>query len=117
MVRGEADRADPHPVFGAFPWMDAAQAFSRDEVRANVLPAYIGTVKQIDHHVGRPMAALDAAGRLDNAMVVFTSDHGDCLGDHWMGKKELLHECSVRIPLIIVDPSAAADATRGVASG
>ncbi|MCZ3129687.1 sulfatase-like hydrolase/transferase, partial [Acinetobacter baumannii] len=46
-------------------------------------------------------------------MIVFTSDHGDYLGDHWMGEKDLFHEPSVRLPLIVVDPSPAADATRG----
>ena len=46
-------------------------------------------------------------------MIVFTSDHGDYLGDHWMGEKELFHDASARIPLIIVDPSEKADATRG----
>ena len=36
-------------------------------------------------------------------MIVFTSDHGDYLGDHWMGEKELFHEPSVKIPLIVYD--------------
>ncbi|WP_372619776.1 alkaline phosphatase family protein [Falsiroseomonas sp.] len=112
-VKHAAERGDPHPVYGAFLAMDAAQAFGRDEVRANVLPGYMGLVKQIDDHVGRVIAALDAQGRLDDTIIVFTSDHGDYLGDHWMGEKELFHECSLRIPLIIVDPSAEADATRG----
>jgi arylsulfatase A-like enzyme len=46
-------------------------------------------------------------------MIVFTSDHGDYLGDHWMGEKELFHEQSARVPLIIYDPSPEAEATRG----
>ena len=46
-------------------------------------------------------------------MIVFTSDHGDYLGDHWLGEKELFHEASVKIPLIIVDPRKSADKTRG----
>ena len=46
-------------------------------------------------------------------MIVFTSDHGDYLGDHWLGEKELFHEPSVKIPLIIYDPSNEADVTRG----
>lgn len=46
-------------------------------------------------------------------MIVFTSDHGDYLGDHWMGEKDLFHEQSAKIPLIIIDPSKEADATRG----
>ena len=37
-------------------------------------------------------------------MVVFTSDHGDYLGDHWLGEKDLFHEPAVKIPLIVVDP-------------
>ncbi|MEM6293820.1 MAG: sulfatase/phosphatase domain-containing protein, partial [Myxococcota bacterium] len=48
--------------------------------------------------------------------AVVTSDHGDYLGDHWMGEKELFHEASVRVPLIIYDPRPEADATRGTAS-
>jgi arylsulfatase A-like enzyme len=47
---------------------------------------------------------------------VFTSDHGDYLGDHWLGEKDLFHEPSVKIPLIIYDPSPEADAARGTTS-
>jgi arylsulfatase A-like enzyme len=46
-------------------------------------------------------------------MIVFTSDHGDYLGDHWMGEKDLFHDQSAKIPLIVIDPSAEADGTRG----
>jgi arylsulfatase A-like enzyme len=46
-------------------------------------------------------------------MIVFTSDHGDYLGDHWMGEKDLFHDQSAKIPLIVIDPSGAADRTRG----
>jgi arylsulfatase A-like enzyme len=73
----------------------------------------MGLIKQIDDNIGRLMAHLDALGLTDSTMIVFTSDHGDYLGDHWMGEKDLFHECSVKIPLIIADPSPAADATRG----
>ena len=52
---------------------------------------------------------LEKNGYFDNTMIVFTSDHGDYLGDHWLGEKELFHEPSVKIPLIIYDPSNAAD--------
>ena len=46
-------------------------------------------------------------------MIVLTSDHGDYLGDHWLGEKDLFHDCSVRVPLIVYDPSVEADNTRG----
>lgn len=46
-------------------------------------------------------------------MIVLTSDHGDFLGDHWMGEKTFFHDASTKVPLIIYDPSEQADATRG----
>ena len=87
--------------------------FSRDEVRETVIPAYMGLIKQLDDHLGRLFAFLEAEGRMDDTLIVLTSDHGDYLGDHWLGEKELFHEESVRIPLIVYSPDAAADVTRG----
>ena len=55
-------------------------------------------------------------GLFRNTLVVFTADHGDYLGDHWMGEKDFFHEPSVRVPLIIYDPRKEADGTRGSAS-
>ena len=71
----------------------------------------MGLVKQIDDHVGRLLAFLEQVGRMDDTMIVFTSDHGDYLGDHWLGEKEMMFEQGVRVPLIVVDPSA--EASRG----
>ncbi len=59
------------------------------------------------------MDFLDRRGRLDDTIIVITSDHGDFLGDHGLGEKELYFEEALRIPLIIVDPSAEAEGTRG----
>jgi len=78
-----------------------------------VIPAYMGLIRQIDDELGKLFAYLDAHGLLASTMIVFTSDHGDYLGDHWLGEKEFFHEPSVRVPLIVVDPRAQADATRG----
>jgi arylsulfatase A-like enzyme len=70
-------------------------------------------VKQLDEHLGRLVQFLEAQGRLEDTLIVFTSDHGDYLGDHWLGEKELFHEASARLPFIVYDPDPAADATRG----
>jgi len=61
------------------------------------------------------MRFLGERGLLDTTMIVFTSDHGDYLGDHWMGEKDLFHDQSAKIPLIIIDPSPEADFSRGSA--
>ena len=51
-VRSEAERQDPHPVFGAFMKSRVSRTFSREEVRDRVLPAYMGLIKQIDDQLG-----------------------------------------------------------------
>jgi arylsulfatase A-like enzyme len=112
-VRSNAEKQDPHPVYASYMQERFSKVFSRPGVRERVIPAYMGLIKQIDDHVGRLVAFLDEEGLTDSTMIVFTSDHGDYLGDHWLGEKELFHEMSVKIPLIVVDPSAEADATRG----
>jgi arylsulfatase A-like enzyme len=113
VVRSDVERAAAHPVFDAFLKMRASVTFSDDRVRQTVVPTYMGLVKQIDDEIGRLMAHLESRGIAENTVIVFTSDHGDYLGDHWMGEKELFHEASVRVPLIIMDPRPAAEATRG----
>lgn len=111
--RHDGEREDPHPVYGAYQSNKIAQAFHRDEVRDKVIPAYMGLIKQCDHQLGRLLDHLEAADTLKDTMIVLTSDHGDYLGDHWMGEKDLFHEQSVKVPLIIYDPRDSANATRG----
>ncbi|WP_370401948.1 sulfatase-like hydrolase/transferase [Sulfitobacter sp. JB4-11] len=112
-VRSAAELDDPHPVYGSFMAGKISQAFQRDDVRAKVIPAYMGLIKQCDDQLGRLLAYLEEKDTLKDTMIVLTSDHGDYLGDHWMGEKDLFHAQSVKVPMIIYDPHGAADATRG----
>ncbi len=73
----------------------------------------MGLIKQIDDNLGRLFKFLEERGNMEDTMIVFTSDHGDYQGDHWLGEKELFHEQSVRVPMIIYDPSEHANKTRG----
>ncbi|SSW64098.1 Arylsulfatase [Achromobacter agilis] len=113
VVRSDAERQDPHPVYAAMMDHRVSRTFSRDGVRDAVMPGYMGLIKQIDDQLGVLFAFLEAQGLMDSTMIVFTSDHGDYLGDHWMGEKDLFHEPVIRAPLIIYDPDDRADATRG----
>ncbi|MGH7060867.1 MAG: sulfatase-like hydrolase/transferase, partial [Stellaceae bacterium] len=113
VVRAQAERADPHPVFGAYMAMRPSRNFSRDEIRARVIPAYMGLVKEIDDQLGNLFRFLEERGLAQSTMVVFTSDHGDYLGDHWLGEKDFFHDCAVKVPLIVADPEPGADRTRG----
>ena len=112
-LRHAAELDTPHPVLAAYHDTRVASAFQQDEVREKVIPAYMGLIKQCDDQLGRLLDHLEATGKMDDTMIVLTSDHGDYLGDHWLGEKDFFHEAAVKIPLIIYDPRAEADATRG----
>ncbi len=112
-TRSERERQDPHPVYRAFMQARVSRTFARAEVRARVIPAYMGLIRQIDDWLGRLFRFLDERDLTRETLIVFTSDHGDYLGDHWLGEKDLFHDCSAKVPLIVVDPSPEADSTRG----
>ncbi|MCL2433940.1 MAG: sulfatase-like hydrolase/transferase, partial [Clostridia bacterium] len=66
---------------------------------------YYGLVEQIDDGVARIIAALKASGQYDNTMIIFSTDHGELLGDHGLWMKGPFHyEQLVRVPLIIKWP-------------
>jgi arylsulfatase A-like enzyme len=111
--RHAVEREDPHPVYGAYMGNKVAAAFQNDDVRDKVIPAYMGLIKQCDDQLGRLLDHLESIGQDKETMIVLTSDHGDYLGDHWLGEKDLFHDPSVKVPLIVFDPRAQADNTRG----
>lgn len=115
-IRHEDELRDPNPVYAAFAGNVIGQAFRKETVRTNVLGAYMGLIKQIDDQMGVLFTYLEQSGLMDSTMIVITSDHGDYMGDHWLGEKDLFHEPSVKVPLIIYDPSSKADRTRGKVS-
>jgi arylsulfatase A-like enzyme len=113
IVRSDQEYQTAHPVLKAFMDTKIGQTFSRQDVREAVIPAYMGLIKQCDDQMGRLFKWLEDTGRMDDTMIVLTSDHGDFLGDHWMGEKTFFHDTSTKVPLIVYDPSPEADATRG----
>jgi arylsulfatase A-like enzyme len=116
VVRSDSERQNAHPVLKMFMDTIVGETFSRAEVREAVIPAYMGLIKQADDQMGRLFQWMEETGRMDDTMIVLTSDHGDFLGDHWLGEKTFFHDVSTRVPLIIYDPSPEADATRGMVS-
>ncbi|MEE2657141.1 MAG: sulfatase-like hydrolase/transferase [Candidatus Latescibacterota bacterium] len=66
---------------------------------------YFGHCTLIDDMVGKVVAKLEERGVLDNTIVVYTTDHGDCLGAHKLIEKgEFMYDEIYRIPLVIADP-------------
>lgn len=68
---------------------------------------YLANVSMIDSALGRLLDKLSAKGYLDNAIVVFTADHGDCLGDHGHSQKWTMYEQIGRVPMIVWAPGRA----------
>jgi Arylsulfatase A and related enzymes len=87
-------------IYGAEGKVSAWGSREFDIVRA----VYYGMISEVDAQFGRICAALKASGAWDNTIVVFTSDHGEMMGDHWCLGKSGFHEGSYHIPLVIRDP-------------
>jgi arylsulfatase A-like enzyme len=86
--------------------------YSAAEVR-ELIASYYAMIALIDAEVGRILQALERRGELDNTLIVFTSDHGEMLGDHGLLLKgPMLFEPAVRVPLILHRPGAIAGGTR-----
>ena len=58
----------------------------------------------IDEKIGQILQALEEQGYLENAVVIFTSDHGDCLGDHGHIEKWTMYDIITRMPCIVWAP-------------
>ena len=87
---------------------------SADEKKLRRFKAvYYGLMSEVDAALGRVFAFLKESGRWDNTLIVFTSDHGEQMGDHWLLGKCGYFDASYRIPLIVRDPRKAADTSRG----
>lgn len=65
---------------------------------------YYGLIKEVDDWVGKLLQALDQSGCADNTLVVFTSDHGEMLGEHARISKMVFYEASIRVPMILRFP-------------
>jgi arylsulfatase A-like enzyme len=57
------------------------------------------------------MDELESTGQGDNTIILFTSDHGEYMGDHWLQNKEMFYDEAYRVPFLWYDPRPAADST------
>ncbi|KAL0488339.1 choline-sulfatase [Acrasis kona] len=75
-----------------------------DERVKNARHAYYGSISYVDDNVGKLVKALEDAGLKDNTIIVFTSDHGDMLGERGLWYKMNYFEMAARIPMIVSAP-------------
>ncbi|HEX4196782.1 MAG TPA: alkaline phosphatase family protein [Caulobacteraceae bacterium] len=114
-----ARRETPEAEAAQHPWLAwrlSQRAFraTADERRLRRLKAvYYGLISRVDAEIGVLMAFLRQSGLIDRTMILFTSDHGEQMGDHWLLGKGGYFEGSYHIPLIVRDPRPRADGGRG----
>ena len=65
---------------------------------------YCAATELIDNQIGNMLRALEERGMLENTYIIYSSDHGEMLGDHGLYTKSLAYEASLRVPLIVAGP-------------
>jgi arylsulfatase len=78
-------------------------SYSDDDWR-RIKAYYYGMISQIDANIGRILDHLATRGILDNTIVMFTTDHGEMLGDHHLLFKGTTYDCVTNVPCIIAGP-------------
>ncbi len=90
------------------------KAFQDEQLWRNYIGAYYALVTELDYHIGEIINELEAAGLKDETIIIYTTDHGDFVGNHGMVEKAAMghnvYEDILNIPLIIHYPG---QSTRG----
>lgn len=92
---------------------DAPYANFGDEYAINSRRHYYANITFIDEQVGRIIGTLKEKGMYDDALIIFVSDHGDMMGDHYHWRKTYPYQGSVHVPYI-VKWNASANITPGI---
>ena len=101
------------PASGYFRHGTGLVADLDDKALAQIRATYYGLMSEIDDQLARVVRLLEQTGQWDRTMIVFTSDHGEQMGDHRLLGKMGYFDASFHIPLVVRDPDPSADATRG----
>ncbi len=75
-----------------------------DDMVRNARHAYLGAVSYVDDQIGRLLDVLRITGRLENTVVILTSDHGDMQGERGLWYKMSFYEGSAQVPLVVSAP-------------
>ncbi|MEM7561802.1 MAG: alkaline phosphatase family protein [Pseudomonadota bacterium] len=78
-----------------------------------LVAGYYGLMTEVDDNLGRLFEFLQRTNQWDQTLIIFTSDHGEQLGDHWLCSKLGFYDQSYLVPLIIRDPRKVSNSERG----
>ena len=104
----EGEHPPDHPVLQEmWAFWDHDRHFT-PETRGIAYASYQALCTFVDRQVGKVLEALEASGQAEDTLVIFTSDHGDMMGEQGFWVKSLMYESSARVPLILAGPGIAA---------
>ncbi len=89
------------------------QLVTNEQHLSELRAIYYGMISEVDDNLGMLFQALKDAGQWDRTLVIFTSDHGHCLGDHFVQGSEHFYDSAMHVPCIVRDPAPEAAAARG----
>ena len=93
-----------HPVLDLKRRQEALETPFAEKTVRNAVAAYYGLVTFLDEQVGLVLQALKDAGLEESTRIVYTTDHGEMLGEHGLWWKSSMYESSVAVPLILAGP-------------
>lgn len=97
-------QAAQHPFLG-YVLENTSHCWQGDDRQLEEAAAgYYGLITEVDDNLGRMFEFLIKAGAWNETLIIFTSDHGEQLGDHWLTGKLGFYDQSYHVPLIIRDP-------------
>ncbi len=102
-----AEAVPDHPILRELAGFFDHDPWFTPETRGIARAAYRGLCTFLDRQVGAVLGALDAAGLVDETLVIFTADHGEMLGEKGFWGKSTMYEASARVPLILAGPGVA----------
>jgi len=102
----DPDQLDPHSL-RISAGIQADTVGYTDEQTRRARHGYFANTSYVDHWLGQLVRTLEETGLADNTIVMFTSDHGDMLGDRGLWYKMTFHERSARVPLVMAGPGVA----------
>lgn len=92
------------PMDGKPEWVKKRQLQMSAEEITETRRQYCAAIELIDDQIGQIIDALERRGMLDNTYIIFSSDHGEMLGDHGLYTKSLPYEPALHVPLIVSGP-------------
>ncbi|MEM8687462.1 MAG: sulfatase-like hydrolase/transferase [Pseudomonadota bacterium] len=103
-IRFSKDERPHHPAIDHLRQVVCHEDSLSLEETQKLRAAYYATVSYLDHLLGRVLDGLEEAGLAGNTLVLYTSDHGFSLGDHYIFGLFHLFEESLKVPLIMAGP-------------